>query len=83
MALHDGDIDGWRYGTGGMPRAATQGTKAVAAPPVATTQPPPVTTQPPAGTTPGGTGSTGGVERLERVLRRGARRVGGHRPRLA
>ena len=61
ISLRDGDVEGWRYGTGGTPRAATQGTEAaVAPPPPTTTAPPPATTQPPgASTVPKGGSLTG------------------------
>lgn len=60
VAIKDGDVEGWKYGTGGTPRAATEGTEAAAAPPVTTTKPPTPTTQPPVPTTkPGGGGLTG------------------------
>jgi hypothetical protein len=61
LTIRDGDVEGWRYGTGGTPRAATAGTEAAAAPAVTTTKPPPVTTAPPVATTqPGLSGGGGG-----------------------
>ncbi|MFN8017503.1 MAG: DUF4430 domain-containing protein [Acidimicrobiales bacterium] len=43
--VHDGDVNGWRYGSGkGSPRPATQGTEAVATPVATTTTRPPATT---------------------------------------
>lgn len=54
--VSDGDVEGWRWGTGVAPRAATVGTEAATAtvpptrPPV--TARPPVTTRPPVGTVP-------------------------------
>lgn len=63
VTVRDGDVEGWRYGTGGTPRAATAGTEAAAAPAVTTTKPTPATTQPPAATTqPGGGGMTGSTK---------------------
>lgn len=61
ITLRDGDVEGWKHGTGGVPRAATEGTEAAAAPPVpTTTKPPTPTTQPPTPTTrPGGGSMTG------------------------
>lgn len=46
VTVNDGDVEGWRYGTGGKPRDATEGTKATSAPPATTTttRPPTVTT---------------------------------------
>ena len=59
VTLEDGDVEGWRYGSGGTPRAASAGTEAAAAPAVTTTRPP-ATTQPSAATTlPGGGSMTG------------------------
>lgn len=72
VTLRDGDVHGWRHGTGGAPRPASAGTEATSAPPPTTTttrpaspttQPAPPTTRPPA-TVPGGSGgsgSTGGL----------------------
>jgi hypothetical protein len=59
VTVRDGDVQGWRYGTGGAPRAATAGTKATTAPPptTTTTRPPaptPTTAPPVATTAPGG-----------------------------
>lgn len=55
VTVHDGDVEGWSYGTGALPRAATQGTEAAAAPPATTTTTRPVTpTTAPAGTKGGG-----------------------------
>lgn len=39
--VRDGDVEGWRWGTGVAPRAATAGTRAVATPPATTSPPPP------------------------------------------
>ena len=56
VSLSDGDVDGWHYGSGGKPRAATDGTEATAAVPATTTTTRPVTaTTRPTG---GGTGLT-------------------------
>ncbi len=63
LQIHDGDVEGWRYASGGAPpRTATEGTEAAAAPPApTTTRPPTPTTQPPNGTTtPSGGGSLTG-----------------------
>jgi uncharacterized membrane protein YgcG len=64
ITIKDGDVEGWRYGTGGTPRAASEGTEAAAAPPPTPTTKPPVTptTQPPPTPTtkPGGSGSMTG-----------------------
>lgn len=47
--VSDGDTQGWRYGTGGKPRAATNGTETSAAPPPTTAAPTPTTSpRPPA-----------------------------------
>ena len=63
VTVKDGDVEGWRYGTGGTPRPATAGTEAAAAPAVTTTKPTPATTQPPAATTqPGSGGMTGSTK---------------------
>ncbi|MEO6629330.1 MAG: hypothetical protein ABIP03_12270 [Aquihabitans sp.] len=56
-AVHGGDVEGWRWGRGTPPRAATVGTEAAAAPPrpaPPTTTPaaPPVTSPGPVATTP-------------------------------
>ena len=57
LQIRDGDVEGWRYASGGAaPRAATNGTEAAAAPVVTTTRPAPPVTQPPGG----GSGSTQG-----------------------
>jgi len=42
VTVRDGDVQGWRHGSGGLPRAATEGTGATAAAPA-----PPTTTAPP------------------------------------
>lgn len=58
--IHDGDVDGWRYGTGARPRAASLGTEATAAPPPTTA--PPTTAAPRTPTTTAGrTGPGGGM----------------------
>jgi hypothetical protein len=67
IAIKDGDVEGWKYGTGGTPRAATEGTEAAAAPPPTTTTKPPTPTvpptQPPVATTkPGGGAMTGSTK---------------------
>jgi len=64
ISVKDGDVEGWRYGTGGTPRAATEGTEAAAAPPpTPTTKPPAATTQPPVATTrPSGGAMTGSTK---------------------
>lgn len=68
LQITDGDVEGWRYASGGAaPRAATEGTEAAAAPVVPTTTAPPApTTQPPGGTTaptqPGGGSLTGSTK---------------------
>lgn len=59
VTVRDGDVQGWRYGTGGSPRAATAGTRASTAPPTTTTTtrppaPTPTTAPPVATTAPGG-----------------------------
>jgi hypothetical protein len=60
VTVRDGDVQGWRYGTGGTPRAATAGTRASTAPPTTTTTttrppaPTPTTAPPVATTAPGG-----------------------------
>lgn len=43
----DGAVEGWRFGRGTAPRAATHGTEAVPASAVPTTAPPPTTVPPP------------------------------------
>lgn len=63
LQIHDGDVEGWRYASGGAPpRAATDGTEAAAAPIVpTTTRPSTPTTQPSsATTTPSGNGTLTG-----------------------
>jgi hypothetical protein len=61
VTVRDGDVQGWRYGTGGSPRAASAGTRASTAPPptTTTTRPPTPTTRVPAPTTPQGGGLSG------------------------
>lgn len=60
--VRDGDVQGWRYGTGAAPRGATTGTEATSAPPpTTTTRPPTPTTAPPAPTTPSTPGGSGGL----------------------
>jgi hypothetical protein len=67
ITIRDGDVEGWRHGTGGLPRAATEGTEAAEAPPAPTTTKPPATTtptSPPAvtPTAPGGGSMTGSTK---------------------
>lgn len=51
--VRDGDVEGWRYGTGSSPpRAATAGTRAVAAPPPTTAAPTTAAPAPTAGPAP-------------------------------
>lgn len=59
VTVHDGDVEGWRYGSGSLPRAATQGTEAASAPPATTTTRPVTTTTAPAGTKGGGGSGSG------------------------
>ena len=51
VTVNDGDVDGWRYGTGGTPRAATNGTKATSVVATTTTTRPATTTTAPRATT--------------------------------
>ena len=61
VSVGDGDIEGWRYGSGGTPRAATDGTRATsAAPATTTTRPVTATTRPATPTTAPGTGALTG-----------------------
>jgi hypothetical protein len=52
VTVRDGDVQGWRHGTGGLPRSATAGTEATVAPPPTTTTRPAATTTTPAPTSP-------------------------------
>ena len=44
VVVSDGDVQGWRHGTGGLPRQASLGTRASSAPPTTTTRPRPSVT---------------------------------------
>lgn len=63
VTVRDGDVQGWRYGSGGTPRSATVGSRATSAAPATTTttRPPATTTAVPATTVPapGGGGLVG------------------------
>jgi hypothetical protein len=61
LQIHDGDVEGWRYASGGAaPRPATNGTEAAAAPPVVTTTRPATPTTRPSGG-PSGSPDGGGL----------------------